>query len=474
LSSHIVAEMERAGLSPEAARQRISRVRGEVLRLNDVHFANREKFLFLRSQYRSPEFSQNLRRDLISTGSAYGNVIAGLESRGGSVLKALAPIASGLSVSNATGHVLHETAVARLREHKLIREESAPSGELVLSIPGTELTSHDRAVFQVEQIVLGVLAKWIGNTGIGSSGKIHIRDESQYPTYGQFAWDLVAPSYLGAITTFKNGAQIPGFVAAEINLGRNISKEHIRPFISKWDALRGQRRATRLQPIYIGRFFEPSALLELRKRGCLIGIPDTLFGQEAAEALLKLVATIEHAAIAVVKEPEAVFKLLGRVAKIEGAALNIRGVLFEMIVGRLFNLQGFHIDIRKVCKTDTGEKVEIDVRGRRQDQIICCECKGMSPGNLVSREEIEDWESRQLPRIKNWMKNADEIPNDRRFVFWSSSGYSREAMLLIKELKNKYKRTPIEFLTGKDMENELRGISDNALQTIFREQFGEK
>lgn len=152
-----------------------------------------------------------------------------------------------------------------------------------------------------------------------------------------------------------------------------------------------------------------------------------------------------------VKEPDSVFDLLRRISKIEGAALNTRGILFEMLVARLFNIQGFHIDIRKVVYTDSKEQVEIDVRAKGPNQIVCCECKGMSPGNLVGVREIEDWESRQLPRIKSWMKSAPEMPKNRRFIFWSSSGFSADAEKLIKELNQKHKKQPIEFLSGEDM-----------------------
>ena len=204
-----------------------------------------------------------------------------------------------------------------------------------------------------------------------------------------------------------------------------------------------------------------------------IARPETIFGAEVARLLRDLISTLENAAQAVTDNPTAVFTLLAKLSKLEGAALNLRGVVQELIVAHLFKLHGYSIEIRQKIQSEDGDRAEIDVTATSRQEVVCVECKGKSPGALVSAQEIENWLQRPVRRIKSWLKLSDEFPAKKRFEFYSSTDYTEDAKTLISEIERTHKKQPISFYNGKDLISKLRADHETALIDIFREQFGE-
>lgn len=473
LSSDVVEHLVTSGVASTTARKRISRANGSVQRIKGFHFPNREKFLFIGDQEVHQDFREKLAEALIRSGSCYGRALLGLESRSGTVLAKHFPIASGMPVDKAKGHILHSFAEEKLREHRLIRDFESAEGNLISIWNADGLTARRRAAMVVEEIALSSLRTWLIKIGWSSTNTLKVRQKEYLPRFGQFAWDLVGPSYLAGLVNFRNKELTEGFLVGDILLDRTVSKCDLLPFFAKWDSLVAQRRSTRIQPIFIADFFDEDALGWLRKRGCFVAIPSTIFGADAARALRDLVGTLENAARAVSQNPEAVFELLAKLSKIEGAALNLRGVVIELIVGRLYTLSGYAIDVRQIVRAE-GKQAEIDIKARNPKEVVCCECKGKSPNSLVDANEISDWVDQSLPIIKNWLKYSETLPDSRRFEFYSSSGYTPDALALIDELKKTHKRYPLQFFNGEDVLKRLRDQGQNSLVEIFREQFSPK
>jgi hypothetical protein len=321
--------------------------------------------------------------------------------------------------------------------------------------------------------VLSALRSWLIKMGWGSTNTLKIRQQWDIPRFGQFAWDLVGPCYLAGLVNFRNKQLVEGFIAGDIILDRTITKNDLIPFFAKWDALIAQNRSTRLQAIFIGEFFDEDALTLLRKRGCIVAIPATIFGDEAARGLHDLINIIENAARAVAENPTAVFDLISKLSKIEGAALNLRGVVIELIVARLYCLNGYMTDIRQIVRAE-GKQAEIDIKANKKNEVVCCECKGKSPNSLVDAPEIGEWVNESLPVIKNWLKHSETLPVSRRFEFYSSTDYTQDAQNFIAKLKETHKKYPLEFFTGADLIKKLITEGQNSLVDIFREQFTPK
>lgn len=68
--------------------------------------------------------------------------------------------------------------------------------------------------------------------------------------------------------------------------------------------------------------------------------PYLLFGREVAIGLAMLLTTLGKAAVIAVAKPEVITELFDRLGQIEGAAGNLRGALFEMIVAHAVQREG--------------------------------------------------------------------------------------------------------------------------------------
>lgn len=474
LSSVLVQQIVDSGVLPEAARQRVSRVGGSVKRLKGINFPNRESFLFIDEQFGKHEFLEKLTLALQATGSAYGRALTGLQCRGGSINSALFPIASGLPVENAKRQLLHSIVENKLQELRLISKTTTSGGEMISLWNSESPSNRRRAVITAEEIMLSAVRTWLVKMGWSSSNSLAVRSAGNLPRFGQFAWDIVGPCYLAGISYYEKGALVHGFICADIVLDHKLTLPDIRPFLSKWESIQAQKRRNSFQPMIIAEAFESDALNELRKRGALIAIPAVLFGEDLARDLRQLIGTIENAAAAVTNDPQSVFTLIERVSKIEGAALNLRGVLIEMIVAHLYKLEGYDIDIRQQVRGEERQKAEIDVKAKNRREVVCCECKGKAPNSLVDAPEIKEWVETALPRIKYWLKQSTTLPDIRRFEFISSTAYTKAAIELIGELEAAHKKQPIKFLSGKDILNKLQAQKEKSLADIFREQFSLK
>src|SRR5690606_6146328 len=99
LSSEVADYLVQAlGISPVAARKRVSRLAGNVRRLGYVTFPRKARFMYLEQQFGSPVYWENLVAALMQTKSAYGNALAALRQRGGAVPERLFPIVCGAPV----------------------------------------------------------------------------------------------------------------------------------------------------------------------------------------------------------------------------------------------------------------------------------------------------------------------------------------------------------------------------------------
>ena len=468
LSSDISTFLQSKGKNKEAARQQISRARGDILRLDNITFPNKEKFLFLKKDYKSPRFKINLVDALIKRRTSYGLLLKAIRLRYGHLSINEAAIYSGLSVDNAKGHILFSTVVERLKDLDLIFETDATL-QIFQEAP---TTNELESVLIVESIVLNIYKQWLANTGFSSFDKIQLRKEDrEQPKIGQFQWCLTSPSYLSSFAIRKGLSITNGFIAADIILGKQVTIEDIQFFISKWDALVNQRRKNPIQPFFIADSLTKEALNLLRTKGCVIAMPRNFLGEEAADMLRDLVQTIKNAALAVTKEPNNVFELLKRVSKIEGASLNLRGVVFEFIVAHILQSDGYGIDFRIIAHDKQGKKAEIDIQAKKEKEIIFIECKGVAPGNLVDFKTLNKWSEDSLPRIKSWIsRQANSLPNKREIHFYSSTDYADDTHELMQTLE-KQKRMPVKFFKGSDVFTQLKDKCAQPIVDIFKEQF---
>lgn len=470
-SSRVVAYLvEKDGLSREAARKRVSRFPSTIRRLRKG-FSNRECFLYLEKQWKSPEYFDKLVEAIKESGGALRRSIVALESRDGLIDQVDFPAAAALPVNPVKKQLSYETVRKLLLELDLIALEVIQGRTFVRLAYSAVETEHRRATAIAEELALSSLKSWLVKLGFSSENVINLRGDHSIPSFGPFAWDLVGPTYLAGLAPRNETCAQNGFIVADALLGKVLSTTDLIPILHKCDTILAQKKHRNFLPVLVADRLEEPALMELRRRGFIIGTTANLFGDDIAKALREFISTLCHAAAAVTQNPESVFELIGRLNKIEGASLNLRGVVLELIIGRLFSIKGYNIDIRQKTRASNGQEAEIDVKATNPKEVVCVECKAKAPGKLVELEEVKEWIEEKLPRIKNWLGQFPSLPRQKRFEFCVSGDYTEEAREYADGVTRHHRKQPISFLTGRQIVDELRDYEQTSIVKIFAEQF---
>ena len=477
VAQHLIGSV---GVSAVAARKRVSRVSGEVRRLGYITFPRKARFMYLQQQFGSPVYWQNLVRALLETNSAYGLAIAALRQRGGLIPAKHFSIACGAPVKQAR-HLSPDTILKRLSEAGLVQKSDVPGlGDCVLPIQHPEYYDDKAADVRVrlitEDFLLTAIRDWLRKLGIVSYDKVTTRDAESLPMVGTFAWDLTAPSYLGfMVKSGKDRTLKPGFVACDVFLGETVTADCIRPFINKCKTLRSLQKVGACMQIFVASNYDSTAFQLLKENGIIPATPNHLFGEEVAQGLIGLSAVLKKAAITAIDPAEfdGLFKKFG---KIEGAATQLRGTLFEYLVADVARkTMSTDIKMNRIFKSDDDKKAEADVIAIKEGlSITFIECKGYSPYGEVPDAYVERWLQHNVPIFyKETRKHPDWKNLKVHFEFWVTGTLSGAALSMIETAKKKINpnRYTIDLRLGPQILKICQSTNDEGLSTAFKKHF---
>lgn len=441
LASYLV---DNHGLSPDAARQRISRAPKEVRRLSSLPFARGAAFVYLKDQYATEEYWENLYEAIFSVEGTYSRALAAV------LCREVMPvhhfhIACGAPIAQKR-HIASRAALKRLTEAGILDETILPgigpcvmTRQTYVSPELDAIAAGVRSRLMAESVLLDSIKEWLRNLAIASYNSVTLRGaaDEQLPNVGTFNWDLSAPSYSTALAERRKGELKPGFIACDVLLVENVSAGAIKPFLHKVKTLQALSNIGRVMFIMVGQHFDNDAFGELRSAGVIPATPESLFGKEVAAAFRDLIKTLKDAVQGVVDSAK-LDDVITRLGKLEGALGNMRGSFFELLVAEIVRktFPG-EVQLNKICSGDDGE-AEVDVWAIKEGvsaRII--ECKGMAPGVLVSDEEIGLWLTTRIKRVRHHLKNILHWKGPRpQFELWTSGVLSPEAQLRIEKTRN--------------------------------------
>ncbi|WP_186061391.1 hypothetical protein [Burkholderia gladioli] len=395
LSGQLAIGLEKwLGITPAAARKKVERRSKSVRELN-LQFARRAKFLYTTGQYGSDKFWTRLADALEEGNGAYARVIRAVRARGGVV--PLAQLASAAGISSANRQIPFERVVQNLLETELFQTPEIPGLGQCLAVakkeaPLDEMLPEVRARLIAETVLLQSVQEWAAKLGLGSYGSFKLRSSQMgaAPAVSVFQWDLTAPSYISALTTWSSNRPKPGFMVLDVLLKEQVGESDVLPFIYKCKALRQVRNVRTLQ-FFVAHQYSRDALAAIRREGIIPATTESLFGTDVARALMELSATLVNAATQSI-EPEKFSQLFDKLGKVEGAAGTLRGALFEFVVADVMRktVAGASVIMNKLYRKDGKDVAEVDVRVHVPDQEMrFIECKGLLPGNLLPDAEIE-------------------------------------------------------------------------------------
>jgi hypothetical protein len=112
-----------------------------------------------------------------------------------------------------------------------------------------------------------------------------------------------------------------------------------------------------------------------------------------------------------------------------------------------------------------GQRVNIDVLHCRGTKFVTVyECKGKRSEALVSQGEVEDWLTRQVPRIIDYLRSREDLRHREIAVaFWTTGKFTPESVAYLEEKKKSTLRYSIDWKDGQGVrgyakDNQMSGI----------------
>ena len=478
-SSLIVEALVAGGAKPEAARQRVARVAKPIRRFPVPMLPRREAFLYLEKDRNTERFWRNFIRDLRSTNSVYAASVDGMIARGGLIRADQFAAISGATVIPQKGQLYVETVAKRLIAANFMKEVyDADDGrcfELAPSLAHGSLNGM-RARDLTERILLDGMREWSRKIGLASYNAIRIRGDEDLRPIGPFAYDFAGPSYL---LPLQGANTNPGFVVADVFAEGILTVNEIQFFIRKARMLKSTLKNISVLSIIVAEGFSGDALTAGHASGIMLATPKDLFGKQVGEAITSLCAVLKNAAKYASSSPERLTQLLDNLFDIEGRSRNLRGVLFELVVGYLARRSAVSIDMNILAKDPmTGKSAEIDVQAitHQTSSVTAIECKGKEPGGSLSLVEVEVWLKKiAIFRTHYGMHNTLREAK-HSFEIWTSGTIDNDALALLEEEKKQRVKAPIDWKDGDAVlalaiAGKEKGIADALNQHFFKHPF---
>jgi hypothetical protein len=201
--------------------------------------------------------------------------------------------------------------------------------------------------------------------------------------------------------------------------------------------------------------------------------PETLFGKEVAEGLARLTEVLSDAA-RLSQRPEVFNELFERLGKIEGAATNLRGALFEYLVAQLVrHRHSCTVTNGKILQGANGEKAEVDVLAVVANRAVYfIECKGYQPSGIVDDAEVERWLTKHIPFVrKEALQHPDWKSLDLHFEFWTTGKLSLEASARINDAKRRVSKYQIAYRDAAAVRLYAEEAKDRTLLLTLKQHF---
>lgn len=433
--------INRHGLKPDAARQRVRRANSNVKRLAYLKFARGVRFMYLEEDYASPWFWSSLYNAIYTTKGPYARALGAVDARDVVTISDFhtvcgSPIAQKKQVSS-------QTVLDRMTQAGVFVQKTIPGlGLCVMTKQFYEAYPEHTLAFirsrnLAEKVLLDSIKEWLKRLAIASFDKVQVKGGEDFrPKVGTFYWDLTAPSYLSPLVTWqRDNPPKPGFVVCDVLLNSSVSLNHIEPYIHKVKALKAFKNIGSTLFIFVASHYQKDAFQALREIGCIPATPESLFGKDIAEAFNELIYVLGNAASGAI-DPARFDDLFGRLSKLEGAVGNMRGAFFELLVAHIVRQDHpGDLMLNKQCKDDEGRVAEIDVYATsngKPPRII--ECKGMAPDIELSDDEIGKWLTVRIKRVREFLNRTEvTIPNGPKPIFelWTSGKLSEKAKVRI-------------------------------------------
>lgn len=332
------------------------------------------------------------------------------------------------------------------------------NGDDYLISPKLKQTRSTYLTYRTIELIKNDVLTTFG-TLVKNIGLISYNTGEKFGEFGKFRWAFKGVSTVTGL--MQNGK--PGFLLADILIGTPIFEDDIRFFIEKIKHIQSFNNSPRIIPFMIVDFLDKKALDLLKKNGVIIGFIRELFGQKYADALKELVAILTNAGASLKNTPDKYLDLINELKKYnEGLINNIRGTLFEYMVGHIHSSNCQSIDLgREIIESNA--RHEMDIFAIYNDKIVIAECKAIK--SMIDIDIVDKWIDEKIPAFKLWFDKQETFKKKKlEFEFWSTSGFTNQALERLKMYSDTVQKYKIIFYQAAEMREKVKQMNNKKLK----------
>lgn len=478
LTTRYIAELVATGVSEAAARKRVQRASADYQRLAGIRFEKNARFIYLPEDYGDIHFWTRLEEAFHTHGKCYWAALVNLRARGGMCRKERFAQISGAPIARKR-QLAPAAILERLIAIQLLEEIEIDNHTYIRFRP-IHLRSTPVAVINAtalaEFVALHGLKEWARRLGLGSFNKFRMRGDENPPVVSAMTFDLSAPSYFRPLLRLDQGIAKPGFLACDVNLFQIVQADEVEAFVRKCDCASFSQNVGRIMPMLVGDVFSSEGLDLAKSKGILAVTLENLFGLELARALRDLVRILTDAGATASVNPDHLAKVMRVLTQVEGAAANLRGHLFELVVGSLVKdvEGGFLKTGQRLREMETGRKAEVDVQLDKENNagFLIIECKAKAPGARVSESDVRKWYTDRVPLIYRILDTScKNLQTPFHFEIWTNGIFAESALDWLRAQRRSCDGYTVGWKDGSDLKRYADKANNSSLRSMLNEHY---
>ncbi len=460
MSSELARHLEIVESIPNnTASQKVSRS-GDILKIKGFYTSN-QSFCYLKEHENSGDLYNRFVQSLYDNGRKYWYSINALKLHGGILNQRFLECYTNYPIIELKGHLPFNKIMQKfVTEGILVYNGTYYSLAPKFEIDRTSSVAH-RTIEMIKENILSSFESLVKNTGI-----ISFKSGEQFAEYGKFRWAFKGVSNITGL--IQNGKS--GFLLADIIIGTPIYENDVLFFLEKLGHIQSYKNAPRIIPFLIVDSLDKKALSLLKQKGIVVGFIGELFGQKYAETIKELVAILMNAGASLKQSPDKYLDLIKELKKYnEGLVNNIRGALFEYMVGHIHSTDSQSIDIGREI-IDNKSRHEMDILAIYSNKIVIAECKAKK--SKVDLEAINNWIEVKIPAFKTWFDKQETYKKKNlEFEFWSTSGFTDDAEARLKRFSDSVQIYKVSYYQSTEMTDIAKSMDNKKLKEALENFF---
>lgn len=453
ISGELAKKLELAESIPyNTASQKVSRDK-KIVKIKGFYTSN-QSFCFLKEHENEKILYDRFIKSLFDFGRKYWFCINALNLHGGTLSKSFLECYTNYPVLPLKKHLPFNKVMQKFVQHGVLVYNNnyysiAPQFSIFRQSPVANKT-----IEQIKEDTLSSFHMLAKNIGL-----ISYNSGETFAEYGKFRWAFKGVSTITGLMQKEK----TGFLLADILMATSIYENDVRFFVEKIKHIQSFNGAPKLIPFLIVDDLDNKALGFLKNNGIVVGFIGELFGQKYAKTLKELITILNNAGASLKSNPNKYLELIEQLKKYnEGLVNNIRGTLFEYMVGHIHSINSHMLELgREVIEFNS--RHEMDILAIYSDKIVIAECKATK--SKIKSDVIDKWIDVKIPAFKAWV-NKQDIYNKRKleFEFWSTGGFTKSAFERLDKFSNTAKKIKVSYFQAEDMRAKAKLMDNKKLK----------